>query len=331
MKSYCPTCEKVTDLEEISKEVSFTVRGEEIKLNRNVMHCYTCGDDFEDASSDNDPLPIVYAEYRKRKNYLTPQEISGFRKKYDLSQKELSDLVGIGTATLSRYENGSLQEESHDKLLQYVFRADNLKRLIKSSQNNLPMEKIQGILSKLDIEVVKNRLDYFYEDFVDKSIDSFSGNTKFNGEKLLNMVLFFCENAGEYPSKLNKLLFYSDFLSYKLNRISISGSRYAHASFGPVPNCYRTFYGFISDLDGPIMEKEVDFGEYIGCKYISVLAPDLSVFSEIERNILLRIRRHFFNYSAKRIEEESHKEAAWINTRDGQLIDYSLADQLQIS
>ena len=42
-----------------------------------------------------------------------------------------------------------------------------------------------------------------------------------------------------YKTKLNKLLFYSDFINYYLNGTSISGAKYVHLPYGPVPDSYK--------------------------------------------------------------------------------------------
>lgn len=50
------------------------------------------------------------------------------------------------------------------------------------------------------------------------------------------MVLFFANKSLELlKTKLMKLLNYSDMIFYKENGVSISGLRYVHLPFGPVP------------------------------------------------------------------------------------------------
>ena len=51
------------------------------------------------------------------------------------------------------------------------------------------------------------------------------------------MVLFFAhKSAGLLKTKLMKLLNYSDMIFYKENGLSISGLKYAHLPYGPVPD-----------------------------------------------------------------------------------------------
>lgn len=60
------------------------------------------------------------------------------------------------------------------------------------------------------------------------------------------MVLFFANKNKELlKTKLMKLLNYSDMVFYKENGISISGARYAHLPYVPVPVHYDILFGFM--------------------------------------------------------------------------------------
>ena len=70
-----------------------------------------------------------------------PPEIKAFRKRYGLTQGELSKLLGWGPVTLSRYENGALQDEVHDKMLRLAMNPENLMRLVEDTPEALPEGK----------------------------------------------------------------------------------------------------------------------------------------------------------------------------------------------
>jgi len=88
------------------------------------------------------------------------------------TQHELSTLLGWEEATLNRYENGSLQEDSHDRLLKFAMehflqlitnkpgaiapekRAILIERLIKSARQKKPLNPLsigdlQGVIPLL--------------------------------------------------------------------------------------------------------------------------------------------------------------------------------------
>lgn len=149
MKGICPNCEKETNLELIQTVEVIDVRGEKIEVETRRYRCLDCGEEFEDSRSDDDPLDKAYKEYRRRHKMTTPEEIRNLRKRYGLTQSEMSTLLGWGAVTLSRYENGALQDEAHEKTLRLVMEPLNLLRLIEETPDALPQEKRDRLIEEL--------------------------------------------------------------------------------------------------------------------------------------------------------------------------------------
>ena len=59
-------------------------------------------------------------------------------------------------------------------------------------------------------------------------------------------------------------------------------------------------------------------------------APDLSVFSNSEIKTLIEVKEYFENFGAGKIKDFSHKENGYKETRNGQIISYAYADDLQL-
>lgn len=116
MKDICPNCEKETELELVHSKEVVEVRGEPIEVDAEFFKCTECEADFENTRGP-DSLALAYREYRHRHDMLQPEQIRDWRKQYGLTQKELGQLLGWGGVTLSRYENGALQVEAHEKIL----------------------------------------------------------------------------------------------------------------------------------------------------------------------------------------------------------------------
>jgi putative zinc finger/helix-turn-helix YgiT family protein len=133
-KGLCSNCEKIVELERFTGDKDFNVRGETIKIKVPFVKCPECGDVAMSMNAEIDPFQEAYREYRKRHKLLQPEEIKEWRKSIKLTQTELSRLLGIGVASLSRYENGSLQDESHDKLIRLTMLPRNLEWLMTKSQ-----------------------------------------------------------------------------------------------------------------------------------------------------------------------------------------------------
>ena len=161
MKGFCPSCEKDSELNRIRREEILDIKGEQIPVEVDFFVCEECGVEFDNPDPDYDPLKVAYKEYRRRKGMVQPQEIRAFREKYDLTQRELSALAGFGGATLSRYENGALQDEAHDVLLRLIMEPTRLLEVIEEKPHTLSPEKRDAIMQQLRDEIEKSRFFCF--------------------------------------------------------------------------------------------------------------------------------------------------------------------------
>ena len=117
MNVSCPTCENEKYIELVNEYRELKIRDEPVRFTIEFRRCNKCGEEFVIPGIDSDPLDKAYRAYRTKHNFLQPEEIKDFRKRYNLKQGELASLLGLGGATISRYENGKLQDDTHDKLL----------------------------------------------------------------------------------------------------------------------------------------------------------------------------------------------------------------------
>jgi putative zinc finger/helix-turn-helix YgiT family protein len=331
MKGICPNCEKETELELIQKVEDIKVRGEAIKVEVKYYKCKNCGEEFEDPHSDEDPLDKAYREYRRRHGMMQPEEVRDFRKKFGLTQNEMSRLLGWGGATLSRYENGALQDETHEKALRLAMDPRNLLKLIEETSDAFPKEKRDRLINELKaVEEETYSLERVYEERFGKyEATELSGYRRLDLTKLFNAILYFCK-GGVFKTKLNKLLFYADFKHFKDYTVSVTGARYAHIPFGPAPEKYSLYLATLLE-NGVIGVKEYEFSEQvIGEEFISVEEPDLSLFSDSELKILSTVKEYFKDFNAKRITDFSHDEKAYKETAPGDIISYEYADELKL-
>jgi putative zinc finger/helix-turn-helix YgiT family protein len=331
MKGVCPNCEKVSELEHIITTEELNVRGDIIKVEVEYYKCTECGEEFEDPGSKNDPLEKAYREYRRRHGMIQPEEIREMRKLYGLTQQELSKLIGWGGASLSRYENGALQDDAHDRVLQLVKSPENMYRIVIKNGRILPEKKRKQLLNELSAAVEKicsfpNILSERFGKY-EPSIES--GYKKLDLNKLFQMIKFFARD-GVLKSKLCKLIFYADFKCFKDYAISISGAKYAHAHHGPVPDNYEHYFATLIHDEKAIRVEEIDYGEYLGERFCSEIEPDLSVFSDSELEVLLFVKKFFQSFNATQIREFSHEEKGYNETKVGDIISFDYANDLQI-
>jgi uncharacterized phage-associated protein len=132
-----------------------------------------------------------------------------------------------------------------------------------------------------------------------------------------------------WRTKLNKMLFYADFLHAKRYGRSISGARYVHMQYGPVP---ADFYALQARLvDGAdIDEVPAQEGDCSGTVFIARRPADRELFSAEELQTLKDVAAHFEGWTASRLVEFSHREPAWAETHDRETIPLAYAERLQI-
>ena len=329
MKGICPNCEKETELELVRTREMVEVRGEPIEVDAEFFRCTECGKEFENTRG-LDSLALAYQEYRHRHEMLQPEQIRAWRKRNGLTQNELSQILGWGGVTLSRYENGALHSEAHEKILRLAMEPHNLITLIEETPDALPEDKRERLLAELraaDAEAYSfERL--FEERFGQYAPDEFSGYRKLDLQKLFNVILFFSV-GGQLKTKLNKLLFYADFKHFKEYSVSITGARYVHLQYGPVPDDYDYYFAELSRERWLDVEEEI-FGNYTGFKCVARVEPKLEIFDQSERDVLEQVLNHFRRFGSVEIKNFSHEEAAYASTSEGETISYLHAKDLRI-
>jgi putative zinc finger/helix-turn-helix YgiT family protein len=331
IKDFCPNCEKITTLENIKTHEDLEVRGERINVPVEYLKCTTCGEEVDNPYYKQDSLVLAYKEYRRRHGMVQPQEIREFRQKYGLTQKELAVLLGFGEVTISRYENGALQDISHDTLLRLIKEPSNMLKLVEERGDLLIEDKRQRLIELLSQSVertiqlsIHNLLEYFGK----YKADIFSGFRTFNQDKMFQAILYFCQD-GTLKTKLNKLLFYADFLNYFNNSVSITGAKYVHLQYGPVPDNYQLFLAYLVN-EGSLNIIETAIYDYTAEMIYSNVKSDLSIFTEFEIITLEYVKYYFKEYTAILISDYAHKEKGYLETTEKEIISYSYAHYLQL-
>jgi putative zinc finger/helix-turn-helix YgiT family protein len=334
VRGFCSNCEKETRLELVTKEEVIRVRNKPIKIELQYLRCVECGDEAFDPSLNVDPFSLAYRKYRKEYGFLQPEEIREWRKANKLTQGELAKLLGVGGATISRYENGALQDPSHEKLLRLAMNPSNLLQLVEQSEGVFTESKKRRLIEGLEqVQAGDNSIDStIMVSLGNYEPNEYSGYRRLDLEKLYSAILFFCKE-GVLKTKLNKLLFYADFKHYKGYAISITGARYAHIPFGPAPDNYEIYYGALSSQKAIQFIEEIypakRGGEPVVGEIIkAVKKPDLSLFAASELRIMASVQEDFEKYNAREITDFSHKEVGYQETEDGGTISYDYAKKL---
>lgn len=131
-------------------------------------------------------------------------------------------------------------------------------------------------------------------------------------------------------TKLMKLLNYSDMIYYKENGISMSGLKYVHLPYGPVPEHFEMLLGKMSADHVAHIEVMYDNG-YEKHQVIPECEIPEDVFTPEELEVLERVYLKFKDFGSVDISNYSHKEKGYSSTKTGEIISYSYAKEIQLN
>lgn len=150
--------------------------------------------------------------------------------------------------------------------------------------------------------------------------------------KYMGAVLYFvkyCNNAFLGATKLNKLLYYLDFISYRDMEKPVTGDIYIHKDFGPVPENIDVI---LSELktENFISAEIIPYMDGFKQKFEALKAPDLASFSEYEKNLLHDICKTFELWETEKIVAQTHLEAPWFYSQPYETVDYAYSKDIDL-
>ncbi len=334
MKKYCEECGREVETKVITKRESYDVCGESVEVDAQILVCAECGEEFYCEELDNATLIRAYNEYRRRHKLLLPEEIKKIREQYGLSQRSFAKLLNWGDKTICRYENGSIQDKAHNSLLLFLREPENMRTYL--TENEIVLDerqktKLLDAVDKLEQDIEYRAGRRFFEIFFSRIPSEENGFKGFDYEKLCAMVLFFAhKSTGLLKTKLMKLLNYSDMVFYKENGISISGLKYAHLPYGPVPDNFDIILGKMAADHLAHIEVIYD-GAYEKHQVVPECDVPEGVLSDSEVEMLNRIYEKFKSFGSVEISDYSHKEKGYNATKTGQIISYAYAMDIELN
>lgn len=314
---------------------TMSFRKDEFKV---LFHSYKCEDtseQFEDDVFSQLNYNQLVNQYRVKYSIPFPEQIIAIREKYSLSAAKMSEILGFGTNGYRQYEGGEVSNQSNAKLIQLAEDPHEFKKLVDycSSLDGKVVKKIYRTIDILLEEKKKHKFEkqlenYFFGTCLPNSLTGFKIP---DFKKFSEMTVFFIEKLEPWKTKLNKLLFYADFIMHKQTGFSMSGVQYRAIPMGPVPNNFNSIFEYLANKD----ELDIYYTSFAGGGTGEQFKPNAnkvfnsSLFNDTELEILNSVVERFKNTSTSEIIEISHKEKAWIdNNADRNLIDYNYSFEL---
>lgn len=144
-----------------------------------------------------------------------------------------------------------------------------------------------------------------------------------------NAILYFvkyCNNQYLHATKLNKLLYYLDFISFRDHKKPVTGDIYIHQGYGPVPSRVDDILTELKS-EGAIDADAISYkdGELIQFELKDADKLNESVFSEEQKKLLKQICDEFGNWPTEKIVAQTHLEAPWFYSKPYEIVDYAYA------
>lgn len=328
---FCIHCMEEHEVDIVKIKDSEIFKDEEVNFDAIYQYC-----PMEDELLETEEMMRINSlamkdAYREKMNLLTSKEIIEIRKRYEVSQKDFSEILDWGRATITRYENHQVQDRGNDNVLRKIESDPKwFLEMLRKSKEKLSDKAFNKYYKKANGEFKKKRNQYLtdsikslYANYEDKLSN---GGVELNLTKLVEMINYLASKVESlHKVKLAKMLWFSDNLHYKKNGIGISGLVYSALPKGAVPEGYDE----IILLDG-IQFETVLYGENIGYKFKTSPSFEIKELSELEIETLDYIITHLGDFNTDEIVHKMHEEEAYKCTGSNCIISYNFAKELTI-
>jgi putative zinc finger/helix-turn-helix YgiT family protein len=276
-----------------SKNIRFNpeVKGQEVEVVVPSFVCTKCQTPLMDGEQMNVLRRSAADKYRQQHKLLTSEEIIKYRALLGMPQAAFANYLKVGEASIKRWETYYVQD------------------IVQDDHIRLKCDEAYAELNALEVQ------------WKSHTSDIFSGNRSFCLE-LFKQAVKYLIGFTKSPLFLNKALFYADFKHFQQYGVSITGTRYVHLEYGPCPDQFQNIYQLF------LSKGVLVSGGYHVLK--SIEKPDLTVFSDSEREVLEFVAKIACKDSGQKLLKISHDEEAFKKTEPLQLISYKFSKKLKI-
>lgn len=294
------------------REMEF--RKEKFSVMFPFYRCADTGEQFTTTESDGVWFTQLHNQYCKKYGIPYPDEIVAVRERYALSAAKMAEILGFGPNQWRKYEQEEIPNVSNGRMIRLIMNPKVFLDMVESAREVLTdkeYEKIRGRVQLLatDSERIQNER-YETGRVYAVARGKENGFGQLSLERLKNVMLFVLEHCQDvWQTKMNKLLFYIDFLSYRERGMAITGLCYRAIDLGPVPERWERVYSSFDEIQP---EEVLAATGFEGVMLHSDAKADESLFKEEELSVLNRVCERFGNCSSRELSEVSHKEHGWI-------------------
>lgn len=291
---------------------TWNFRGEEYEYIHTAYECENTGERFTTCETDDAGFLQVTNQYRVKYGIPFVDEIVTIRNRYGVSASKMAAILGIGTNQWRLYESGEVPSVSNGRMIRSIMNPKVFLDLVESTRQQLTDKEYATIMEKVR-KVISQSESYRWDAYERRRVfctvrGAENGYSAISLQRLKAVMLMVLNECGEvFCTKMNKLLFYIDFLSYRQRGVAMSGLSYRAIDFGPVPDRWDRVY---SEFD-EIRQEPRPIGDFEGNVLVADAAVEDSVLSEDEKTIIHNVCERFKSCSSREISAISHEEPAW--------------------
>ena len=336
MKVYCPYCKKEVEYKIEQRELK-EFRGIEVNTFENVAICNECNQDLYVNKIEDENNERIYKIYREKANIIKAEDIVKLREKYDISQRELTAILGLGKMTINRYERGGLPTKSQSDYIKLLIENEDkfIEKVKEAYENNNITEKTykkivsEGQEENISKKRVQENIRRYLKEVLNRKPDIYNGYKSLDLEKVENIISYIASKVKNLTiTSLNKYLWYIDMLSFNKRSVAITGLTYQNQKFGPTI-VYKK-YDELSLLDDKYQREDIETENGNTTKIISNENFNLDKINDSEKEIIDTIIKLLKNKKVTDISEMSHREDGWKKTKRLEKISFEYAMNLNI-
>ncbi len=230
----CPACSGVMSVDCTPGVITF--RGMEIEYPKEVFRCQSCNIEIGTQEQAEKVQNAISSTFRQKSGLLTSDEIRTARDRLGLSQQQLADKVGVGVASIKRWETGAIQTKSMDKTLRAFFNeTGQILNCDFSGGRSISLPRIKLVFKEI-------------------------GNARGKQTKINDSMLYSA-----------KPIWFADMAAYRAYGRGITGASYAALPQGPQLNNYKELIPLIkkskTEEAEPLSPAEMDIIKMIALKF----------------------------------------------------------------
>ena len=311
-KRLCLICMEEHEVDTVEVMETEVFKDEEVSFIATYEYCSNADEYLEIEEMIKANSLAMKDAYREKAGLLTSAEIVGIRRKYNVSQKDFSEILDWGRATITRYENHQVQDRAHDDVLRKIDHDPKwFLEMLKRAKERISEKSFTKCYHKASEQYKKKQNQYLIDSiqaiYADLKDENLTGRAVLNLSKVVEMINYFASKvASLHKVKLMKMLWYSDSLHYKREGRAISGLAYSALPMGVAPEGYEQ----IVLLDG-VKYDTVMYGKDVCYRFKTAPGFEIKELTQSEIKTLNDAIQQLGNLNTEEIVHKMHEEEAY--------------------